>query len=57
MTEALAVSPGYMVQFDIVMGCGDTFTENLNNQVRLHTSDIFEVFLFAIIHKAIAKKF
>ena len=33
MTEALQVSPGYMVQFDLVMGCGTPYTTNLNNQV------------------------
>ena len=33
MTEALQVSPGYMIQFDLVMGCGTPYTTNLNNQV------------------------
>ena len=35
MTEALQVSPGYMIQFDLVMGCGTPYTTNLNNQVSL----------------------
>ncbi|XP_070192277.1 reelin-like isoform X2 [Littorina saxatilis] len=38
MTEALQVSPGYMVQFDLVMGCGKPYTTNLNNQVLMQYS-------------------
>lgn len=38
MTEALQVSPGYMVQFDLVMGCGGAYTTNLDNQVLLQYS-------------------
>ncbi|KAL8563520.1 hypothetical protein ACOMHN_064345 [Nucella lapillus] len=38
MTEAVQISPGYMVQFDLVMGCGQPYTTNLNNQVLLQYS-------------------
>ncbi|XP_054717283.1 reelin-like [Uloborus diversus] len=37
-TKSITVGPSYMVQFDLLMGCGSPFASDKNNQVRLEFS-------------------
>ncbi|XP_042898138.1 reelin isoform X2 [Parasteatoda tepidariorum] len=37
-TKSITVGPSYMVQFDLLMGCGTVFSTEKNNQVRLEFS-------------------